>query len=84
LLGFGNLSNAQYDALLSFVNSGTVLELDEAVIIETINIRRQYNIKLPDAIVAATCKVNDCCLLTNNIKDFTKIAGLKFKALELN
>ncbi len=84
LLSFRNLSNTQYDALQSFVNSASVMELDEAVIIETINIRRKYNLKLPDAIIAATCKVNDCFLLTNNTKDFAKIEGLKLKALEIS
>lgn len=84
LLGFRNLTDAQYDALQSFVSSATVLELHEAVIIETINIRRRYNVKLPDAIVAATCRVNDCCLLTYNIKDFAKIEHLELKTLELN
>jgi len=84
LLSFRNLSNAQYDALQSFVNNAKVLELDEAVIIETIHIRREYSVKLPDAIIAATCKVNNCCLLTNNTKDFAKIEELEVKALKLN
>ena len=51
--------------------------------IETIRIRRHLKIKLPDAIIAATCLINNCCLITNNIKDFSKIEGLQTHKLEL-
>ena len=81
LLGFEKIRPEQYNALEAFVNNAKILDLDEAVVVETIKIRQQYNTKLPDAIIAASCIVNDCCLLTNNSKDFEKIKGLKVKAL---
>ena len=81
LLGFDKISSQQYKALEAFVNNATTLNLDEAVVVETIKIRQQFNTKLPDAIIAASCIVNDCCLLTNNTKDFEKISGLKVKSL---
>jgi len=81
LLGFDKISSEQYNALEAFVNNATILDLDETVVVETIKIRRQYNTKLPDAIIAASCIANDCCLLTNNTKDFEKINGLKVKTL---
>jgi predicted nucleic acid-binding protein len=34
--------------------------------------------ELPDAIIAATCLINNCTLVTNNLKDFEKIIGLDF------
>ncbi len=84
LLGFDKITKHQRNALNTFVNSASIFELDESVIVETIKIRRQYNIKLPDAIIAATCIVNKCCLVTNNMKDFEKIKGLMLKNLELS
>jgi len=36
-----------------------------------------YSIKLPDAIIVATCLVNNCTLVTNNVKDFEKITGFQ-------
>jgi predicted nucleic acid-binding protein len=81
LLGFDKISSEQYKALEAFVNNATTLNLDEAVVVETIKIRQQFNTKLPDAIIAASCIVHDCCLLTNNTKDFEKISGLKLKSL---
>ena len=83
LLGFDKISPAQHKALEAFVNNATIIDLDEAVVIETIKIRQKSSTKLPDAIIAASCIVNDCCLLSNNSKDFEKINGLTAKSLTL-
>ncbi len=83
LLGFSNLTDNEYNAFETYVNNSSMLELDEAVIIETIRIRREYRVKLPDAIIAATCLMNGCLLVTNNKKDFDKIKGLKLKILNI-
>jgi predicted nucleic acid-binding protein len=83
LLGFDKISPAQHKALEAFINNATIFDLDEAVVLETIKIRQQFSTKLPDAIIAASCIVNDCCLITNNTKDFEKINGLTVKYLTL-
>jgi len=51
--------------------------INEKVIEKTIEIRRNYKIKLPDAIIAATCLANKMVLLTDNEQDCNKIKGLK-------
>jgi len=76
LLGFERLHVNESDALSAFISNSNIFDLDEDIILETIQIRKKYNIKLPDAIIAATCLVNNCSLITNNIKDFDKITGL--------
>lgn len=76
LLGFKSLSRSEAEALKSFISNSNIFDLEEIIILETIQIRKKYNIKLPDAIIAATCLVNNCSLITNNIKDFDKITGL--------
>jgi len=78
LLGFKGLNNHESEALLSFISNSRIFDLEEDIILETIQIRKNHNIKLPDAIIAATCLVNNCSLITNNVKDFEKIAGLHF------
>ena len=83
LLGFSELDRNQYSVLETFVANATILELDEPVVVETIKIRRYNNIKLPDAIIAATCIVNNCCLVTNNRRDFEKIEGLMIETMKL-
>ncbi|MBC8005361.1 MAG: type II toxin-antitoxin system VapC family toxin [Verrucomicrobia bacterium] len=76
LLGFNPININESEAINSFITNATILELDEAIIVKTIYIRKNYSIKLPDAIIAATCLVNGCSLITNNIRDFEKISGL--------
>lgn len=82
LLGFSNLTENEFNSIETYVRSSTMLDLDEAVILETIRIRREYRVKLPDAIIAATCLVNGCCQVTKNKKDFDKIKGLELKILD--
>ena len=62
--------------LQSFVQSVNVLSLDEAVIQQTIRLRQQYRVKLPDAIIAATALTPGLPLLTRNVGDFRTITGL--------
>jgi len=76
LLGFKEINKKESDAISSFIANSTIFDLDEDIIIETIKIRKNYAIKLPDAIIAASCLVNNCSLISNNIKDFDKIVGL--------
>ena len=44
---------------------------------ETIKLCRQSKIKIPDAIIAATCLVHNYVLLTRNVRDFDRIDVLK-------
>ena len=76
LLGFSGLRKSEANALNSFILNSNIFDLEENIILETILIRKKYNIKLPDAIIAATCLVNNYSLISNNVKDFDKISGL--------
>jgi len=64
-------------AINSFVSNASIFDLEENIILETIRIRQDYRIKIPDAIIAATCLVNNYQLITNNSKDFKKVKGLQ-------
>ena len=48
--------------------------IDQEIAENAIDIRKQYRIKLPDAIIAATANTDDLCLVTRNIEDFKNIA----------
>ncbi|WP_394996139.1 type II toxin-antitoxin system VapC family toxin [Emticicia sp.] len=52
--------------------------LDNSIVYKTIELRRLYKIKLPDAIIAATAIVFDFTLISRNDKDFENINGLKY------
>lgn len=77
LLVWDTENQSDIDQLNQFVVYSDVIAFDQRIKEETIYIRKTFRIKLPDAIIAATAIVNDFFLLTRNIKDFTKINGLK-------
>ena len=66
-------SNFLNEKANEFVSYANIYNLNDYVVNETILLRQNYNIKTPDAIIAATAKVHNLILLTNNIKDFEKI-----------
>lgn len=52
------------------------IPLNDAVIEQTIRLRRRRKIKIPDAIIAASALTQGLPLVTNNVSDFQWIAGL--------
>ena len=76
LLSWGNASEMQLRFLRDFIDVSTVFNLSEDIILKTIEIRKLYRIKLPDAIIAATAVFNNFTLLTRNLKDFKNIVEL--------
>jgi predicted nucleic acid-binding protein len=60
----------------AFVGLSTVLPFDQSVKEATIQIRRDYRIKLGDAIIAATARVHQLALVTRNERDFDRIPDL--------
>jgi len=62
--------------LADFIAATTILGLDEPVIQQTIQLRQQYKVKLPDAIIAATALVHGLPIITRNTGDFKAFTGL--------
>lgn len=60
-----------------FISDSLVIELEKAIKLRTVEIRKAQGIKLPDAIIAATAFVYDLTLLTRNTRDFKRLSGLK-------
>ena len=73
LLGF----SVQRKDIAELVATANVIGLTDAIVEQTIAVRRSKKIKLPDAIIAATCIVHQLTLLTHNGSDFHGIKGLK-------
>ena len=72
LLGFSVVS----PQIESFVHYTSIIGINDSVIEKTIEIRKRYRIKLPDAIIAATALTNNLTLLTRNVADFRSIDNL--------
>jgi len=77
LLAWSKSTSEQVLAIQNFISSGRVYALDEPIILQAIEIRKNYKPKLPDAIIAATALVNDYTLISRNIDDFKNINGLR-------
>jgi len=77
LLGYPDLEQNEEDRFNLLIDHSVLHQIDNKIIDKTISIRKQHKIKLPDAIIAATCLVNGLDVLTHNTKDFENIFGLK-------
>lgn len=77
LLSWNKATIKQIKILQEFINGSVVIGLEENIIVKTIELRRQYKIKLPDAIIAATALSGKMHLISHNVSDFVKIPGLK-------
>lgn len=64
------------EVLHAFINDTVVFELEKDIKLKTAEIRKANQIKLPDAIIAATALVNGLTLLTRNVRDFQTIKGI--------
>ena len=67
-----------------FISLAEIIEIDKNIIKICIDLRRNYKIKLPDAIIASTALANNFILITNNEKDFSGIKNLKIISLYQN
>lgn len=77
LLGYQNLDKNEVEKFNLLIDNSIIHPIDNKTIDKTIAIRKKHKIKLPDALIAATCLVNDLTILTLNVKDFENIDGLK-------
>lgn len=82
LLSFSGLSVEEEQKIRDLLLLLDRVHLTDAVRDETISLRRENRLKLPDAIIAASALIHDAVLLTND-QAFTSIEGLHCEALQL-
>ena len=70
------IDDAETQTLIGFVRFADVIGLDEPIIQQTMRLRQQRRLKLPDAVIAATALVRGLTLITRNVSDFKGIPGL--------
>jgi len=64
-----------------FLAGSKIHYINDETIEQAIQIRKVTNIKLPDAVIAATAIKGDFVLLSDNDKDFKKVEALGLKYL---
>ncbi|MFH1761552.1 MAG: type II toxin-antitoxin system VapC family toxin [bacterium] len=77
VLGFQGHTDNKYKVAKELLNQFAEYSLNNDIVKKTISLRRQYSIKIPDAIIAATALNIGFSLITRNVKDFKKIKDLK-------
>jgi predicted nucleic acid-binding protein len=76
VLGFPNLGAEEEAAVRALLNEFDEVPISNAVVEQTILIRRAIRIRIPDALIGASAQVTHATLVTRNISDFQQIAGL--------
>ncbi len=61
-----------------FVLQSNIIGISPEIILATIAIRKNYKLKIADAIIAATALVFDLTLVADNDNDFTRVPLLKY------
>lgn len=77
LLVWRNASEEHISKMHEFINASIVFNLEEQIILKTIELRKQHRIKLPDVIIAATALTHNLQLITRNSEDFKNIGKLQ-------
>ncbi len=75
LLSASHLTDENMAHINSFLSMCELIPLNAEIVNETISIRRQYNVKIPDAIIAASAKQLNVPLVSADT-DFQKIKHL--------
>jgi len=69
---------AEFSKARRFIQAGDEYGLSEEIIQETIRIRRDFGLKLPDALIAATALALRATLVADNDRDFLRVPGLDY------
>ena len=81
LLGDKNITETQYKNRSGLMSNCSIVDLSDSIKRITINLKQQNNIKIPDAIIAATSLFLNFPLVTAD-KDFKKIKELDLKLID--
>ena len=66
---------------LKAINNFKITDVDLIIAKDAAKMRAKYKIKLPDAIIASSCKTHKCKLITQD-EDFKKIKEIEVKSID--
>ncbi|HEX6902877.1 MAG TPA: type II toxin-antitoxin system VapC family toxin [Thermoanaerobaculia bacterium] len=77
VLGYHRLTETDRRYFEAFFAEARILPLSQPVLDAAVRLRQAKNIKLGDALIAATALLYDLTLVTRNVGDFVGIDGLR-------
>jgi predicted nucleic acid-binding protein len=81
LLSYRNLRAGEESAILDLLQNFDIIDINDDIKQKTIDIRRKYNLKLPDSIIVATAIVENAILVSED-KQLHRISGLEVLTLD--
>ena len=79
IAGKSNKDKEKKEKLLHFINNWNKIPITNPIALQAGDICREFELDIPDAIIAATALQNNAEVVTKNVKDFQKVIGLKIK-----
>ena len=77
-LGWKLHTDETFKKAIDFLNAAVVFAITDSTVEKVIDLKRKYNIKLPDAIIASQAFENRLTLVTRNKNDFSSIIDMDF------
>ncbi len=68
VLGFEFQNSEEERFVKKLLSYFTILSIEKEIADQTVELRKKYKIKRPDAIICATAIVNDAILITNDLR----------------
>jgi predicted nucleic acid-binding protein len=76
LFAFSNLTTQEHGVIEKIVGTLSVIPVDSRIARLASFVRREYRLKVPDSVIAATAIFTGSALVTRNTRDFKKVTGL--------
>ncbi len=73
VLGYNFHNEMERNIIIDILENISIFEVNKRIADFAIEFRKKKKIKTPDAIILATAKISNSCLITGNISDFQNI-----------
>ena len=76
LFGFREITNNETIEIEKFLSAVIIVPLDSPIARIASKLHKEFGLKIPDSAIAATALYTNTTLVTRNVRDFKKVAGL--------
>lgn len=83
ILSYPSISPEEEKKLKKLISEIPIIDLNNEIKERVIKFRRKYNLKLPDAMIAATAFTLNAVLITND-KIFSSVKEIQIKSIDLD
>jgi len=81
LFAFSGMSDEETEQIEKFLQSVSIIPMDSQIARLTGSIRKTYQLKIADSVIAATALFIGTRLLTRNVSDFKRVSGLNMQEI---